>query len=59
MAKERLRSPRWKYGEWGTHTPRCDEALGPKPAFPRLRLRCGCAVKPPAAIGPGGERGGR
>lgn len=41
MAKERqaaARSPGWKYGEWGTHTPRCDEALGLKPAFPRLRL---------------------
>lgn len=43
--------------ESGVRTPRCDEALEPKPAFPRLRLRCGCAVKPPAAIGPGGEEG--
>lgn len=46
-----------KYGEWGTHTPRCDEArakasLSPTPAPVRLRREA-------AGDWPGGERGGR
>ena len=37
MARElraAARSPGWKYGETGAHTPRYYEALEPKPAFP-------------------------